>query len=139
MHPKVVQYVKFLSTSARMAGMGEVDAAVAVQSETLRYMNDGYSLHIVYPVDGTAYMLTGVGLLREGRPDAEAFIDWLLSDEAQLVLQREGVFFVPANPGTLAYKQLAGKDLVLFGAEPGFTAEQRQALLDRWLKDVRFK
>lgn len=139
MHPKVVQYVKFLSTPARMAGMGEVDAAVAVQSETLRYLNDGYSLHIVYPADGTAYMLTGVGLLRKGRPDAEAFIDWLLSDEAQLVLQREGVFFVPANTDTLAYKQLAGKDLVLFGAEPGFTPEQRQALLDRWLKDVRFK
>ena len=138
-HPKVVQYVKFLSTPVRMAGMGEVDAAVAVQSETLRYLSDGYPLRIVYPTDGTAYMLTGAGLLREGRPSAEAFFEWLLSDEAQLALQRENVFFVPANPGTLAYKQMAGKNVVLFGAAPAFTAQERSALLDRWLQNVRFK
>ena len=139
MHPKVVQYVKFLSTPVRMAGMGEVDAAVAVQSETLRYLSDGYPLRIVYPTDGTAYMLTGAGLLREGRPSAEAFIEWLLSDEAQLTLQRENVFFVPTNPGTLAYKQMAGKNAVLFDAMPKFTAEERSVLLDRWLQNVRFK
>ena len=138
-HPKVVQYVKFLSTPVRMAGMGEVDAAVAVQSETLRYLSDGYPLRIVYPTDGTAYMLTGAGLLREGRPSAEAFFEWLLSDEAQLTLQRENVFFVPTNPGTLAYKQLAGKNVVLFDAAPAFTPEERSALLDRWLQNVRFK
>ena len=139
MHPKVVQYVKFLSTPVRMAGMGEVDAAVAVQSETLRYLSDGYPLRIVYPMDGTAYMLTGAGLLRKERPSAEAFFEWLLSDEAQLTLQRENVFFVPTNPGTLAYKQMTGKNAVLFDVAPTFTAEERSVLLDRWLQNVRFK
>ena len=138
-HPKVVQYVKFLSTPVRMAGMGEVDASVAVQSETLRYLADGYPVRIVYPTDGTAYMLTGAGLLREGRPQAQEFFEWLLSDGAQMTLQRENVFFVPANPGTLAYKQFAGKNVVLFDAAPNFTAEERGKLLDRWLQNVRFK
>ena len=138
-HPKVVQYVKFLSTPVRMTGMGEVDAAVAVQSETLRYLTDGYPIRIVYPTDGTAYMLTGAGLLRDDRPLAQDFVEWLLSDGAQMTLQREDVFFVPTNPWTLAYKQLAGKNIALFGKTENFTAAERGALLDRWLQNVRFK
>ena len=138
-HPKVVQYVKFLSTPVRMAGMGEVDAAVAVQSETLRYLVSGYPLRIVYPTDGTAYMLTGAGLLRDDRPLAQEFIEWLLSDGAQMTLQRENVFFVPTNPGTLAYKQFAGKNLALFDKTGNFTPEERSAMLNRWLQNVRFK
>ncbi len=138
-HPKVVQYVKFLSTPVRMAGMGEVDAAVAVQSETLRYLTSGYPLRIVYPMDGTAYMLTGAGLLREDRPLAQDFIEWLLSDGAQMTLQRENVFFVPTNSDTLAYKQFAGKNLVLFDKTDAFSPEEHHAMLDRWLQNVRFK
>ncbi len=139
MHPKVVQYVKFLSTPVRMAGMGEVDVALAVQSETLRYMSEGYPLRIVYPTDGTSYMLIGAGILRDDRQLAGDFVEWLLSDSAQMVLQREDVYFVPANPDTLAYKQLAGKNLVLFDTKPAFTPAQRSLLLDRWLQEVRFK
>nr|MBO6295831.1 extracellular solute-binding protein [Schwartzia sp. (in: firmicutes)] len=139
LHPKVVQYVKFLSTPVRMTGMGEVDAAVAVQSETLRYITGGYPIRIVYPTDGTAYMLTGAGLLRSDRPVAQEFIEWLLSDGAQMTLQRENVFFVPTNTGTLAYKQLAGKNIALFDKKDNFTPSERSALLDHWLQNVRFK
>lgn len=139
LHPKVVQYVKFLSTPVRMAGMGEVDVALAVQSETLRYMNDGYPLRIIYPADGTAYMLTGAAILRDDYEPAAAFADWLLSDDAQIALQGAGVFFVPTNPGILTYQMLAGKNIALFAAPPLYTAAERQALLDRWLRDIRFK
>ena len=139
LHPKVVQYVKFLSTPVRMTGMGEVDAAVAVQSETLRYITDGYPIRIVYPTDGTAYMLTGAGLLRNDRPLAQDFFEWLLSDGAQMTLQKENVFFVPTNTGTLAYKQLVGKNIALFDKNENFTSAERSTLLDHWLQNVRFK
>lgn len=139
LHPKVVQYVKFLSTPVRMAGMGEVDVALAVQSEALRYMNNGYPLRIIYPADGTAYMLTGAAMLRDDYEPARTFADWLLSDEAQITLQGAGVFFVPTNPGTLTYKMLAGKNITLFDAPPLYTEAERRALLDRWLRDIRFK
>ena len=139
LHPKVVQYVKYLSTPVRMTGMGEVDAAVAVQSETLRYMASGYPIRIIYPMDGTAYMLTGAGLLRDDRPLAQEFFEWLLSDGAQMTLQQENVFFVPTNSGTLAYKQFAGKNIALFDTQANFTPTERSALLDRWLQNVRFR
>ena len=141
LHPKVVQYAKYLSTPVRMAGMGEVDVSIAVQSETLRYINDGYPLQIIYPADGTAYMLTGMGILKNSRNStaAKEFAEWLIRDDAQLVLQKNTFFFVPVNPATLAYKTFAGKNIILFDQPQEFSAEQRHSLLDRWVKNIRLK
>lgn len=141
LHLKVVQYAKYLSTPVRMAGMDEVDVSIAVQSETLRYIHEGYPLKIIYPVDGTAYMLTGTGILKNAAQGAAArkFADWLLGDEAQLALQRNNFYFVPVNPAALAYKTFAGKNIILFNQPVDFSAQQRHELLDRWVKNIRIK
>ena len=139
LHPRVVQYSKYLSTPVRMAGMGEVDLAVAVQSEALRYVNDGYPLKIVQPAEGTAYTLVGTGILL-GAPHGELakkFADWLLTDEAMLVLAENRFFFIPTNPATIAYKQLALRSPMLFQQLADYPQEKRQQLLDRWVKEVR--
>ena len=140
LHPKVVQYAKYLSNPVRQAGMGEVDISIAVESETLRYMQNGYPLKIIYPVDGTAYLLTGVGISTVDSSKikaAEMFSDWLLSDDAQRVLQANGFYFLPTNPQTLAHKKFAGKNLNLFNNTQIFTPEQKYQFLDRWVKQVR--
>ncbi len=142
LHPKVIQYAKYLSNPVRQAGMGEVDVSIAVESETLRYMQNGYPLRIIYPADGTAFMLTGVAIssVDDGRLGAAAeFSDWLLSDEAQLVLQRNDFYFVPTNPQTLAYKKFAGKNLRLFDVKTDFDERQRYNFLDYWVKQIRLK
>ena len=142
LHPKVVQYAKFLSNPVRQAGMGEVDISVAVESETLRYLQNGYPLKIIYPADGTSYLLTGFGITTQDaakNPVAAKFADWLLSDEAQLYLQTNGFYFIPTNPQTLAYKSFAGKNLVLFDDRINFSYEQQRAFLDYWVKAIRLK
>ncbi|TYZ28338.1 extracellular solute-binding protein [Selenomonas caprae] len=143
LHPKVVQYARYLSTPVRQAGMGEVDIAVGVESETIRYMQDGYPLQVVYPADGTAAIVTGTGMAYRAEPKAQRaakeFADWLLGDDAQLALQERSFYFVPTNPGTLAYKMFAGKNLVLFNQPASYTAQQKHDFLDRWVKEVRFK
>ena len=141
-HPKVVQYAKFLSNPVRQAGMGEVDISIAVASETLRYLQNGYPLKIIYPADGTACLLTGFAITTTDAAKnqvAAKFADWLLGDEAQLYLQTNGFYFVPTNPQTLAYKSFAGKNLVLFNDRQGFSYEQQRAFLDRWMRDVRLR
>ncbi|MFA6850525.1 MAG: extracellular solute-binding protein [Selenomonadaceae bacterium] len=141
LHPKVIQYSKYLSTPVRMAGMGEVDISIAVQSETLRYINEGFPLVIIYPTDGTAYKLTGAGILKgtSNREAAKKFMDWLLGDEVQLVLQKNSFFFVPTNHATIAYKSFSGKNLVLFDNVTNLSAQQKHAVLDRWVKNIRLK
>lgn len=142
LHPKVVQYAKFLSNPVRQAGMGEVDISVAVASETLRYLQNGYPLKIIYPADGTSCLLTGFGITTSDAAKnqvAAKFADWLLGDEAQLYLQTNGFYFIPTNPQTLAYKSFAGKNLALFDNHLKFSYEQRQDFLYRWVNDVRLK
>ena len=142
LHPKVIQYAKFLSNPVRQAGMGEVDVSVAVESETLRYLQNGYPLKIIYPADGTSYLLTGFAITTTDttrHAAAAKFADWLLSDEAQLYLQTNGFYFIPTNPQTLAYKSFAGKNLLLFDNRQNFSEQQQREFLDRWIKDVRLK
>lgn len=142
-HPKVVQYAKYLSNPVRQAGMGEADISIAIESETLRYMQEGYPLKIIYPADGTSYLLTGFGIATNNgtakNKAAENFADWLLSDEAQMTLQRNGFYFISTNPQTLAYKTFAGKNLALFNSSQIFTDQQRETFLNRWVKEIRFK
>lgn len=142
-HPKVVQYAHYLSNPVRQAGMGEVDVAVAVESETLRYIHDGYPLKVIYPADGTSALITGTGIAykasNQDEQAAKAFADWLLSDEAQLALQSQGFYFLPSNPGTMAYKTFAGKNLLIFSVRQQYNAQQRHDFLDRWVKEIRFK
>ena len=138
-HPKIVQYSKFLATPPRMAGLGEVDIAIAVQSETLRYIKDGFPLQIIYPEDGTAYLLTGVGLLAgaPNKEDAKRFIDWLLQDQALAVLDANQFYIVPTNPETQLYKTYESRKISLFEFEDKLTTEQKAKLLDTWVQKVR--
>ena len=141
-HPQVVQYAKYLSNPVRQAGMGEVDISIAVESETLRYLQNGYPLKIIYPADGTSYLLTGFAITTTDPAKnqvAAKFADWLLGDEAQLYLQTNGFYFIPTNPQTLAYKSFAGKNLLLFDNQTTFSEKQRQEFLYRWINDVRLK
>ncbi|MBR2215089.1 MAG: extracellular solute-binding protein [Selenomonadaceae bacterium] len=142
-HPHVVQYTKFLANPVRQTGMGEADVSLAVQSEALRGLNSGYPLKIIYPTDGTAYMLTGTAIMQGLSPEklaiAQNFADWLLSDDAQLTLQRHEFYFLTVNPATLAYKTFAGKNIVLYSERAYFTPEERRELIDRWVKYIRFQ
>ena len=142
-HPHVVQYARYLSNPVRQAGMGEVDISIAVESETMRYIHDGYPLQVIYPTDGTTAWITGTGILASSGDKekvlAQHFADWLLSDEAQIALQSHNYFFVPTNPGTMAYKTFPGKNLTLFTQVPQFSSEQKHNLLDTGAREIRFQ
>jgi len=139
-HGQIVQYPKFLATPVRMVGMGEADIAIATQSETLRYIHNNFPITIIYPEDGTAFLLTGVGLLVDTKQEAVAkqFIDWLLQDTAHNILIHNNFYFIPTNPETLSYKQYATKNIKLWESKEHFTTEQKSQLLDKWVKTVRF-
>ena len=140
--PKIMQYSKYLHTPVRQTGMGEVDLAVAVLSETMRYVHDDYPIRILYPVDGTSVVIYGTGIaFRASERDAhaaEVFSDWLLTDEVQLALAQHRFYLLTTNPMTLSYQMFAGKDINIFRSRPYFSKEEKEILLDRWIKEVRF-
>ena len=139
LHPRIVQYSKFLATPARMVSMGEADIAVAVNSEAMRYAKDGLPLQIIYPEDGTAYLLTGVGLVRGVVNGAEAkhFIDWLTQDGTLLAMDEHKFCFVPTNTETRLYREYAAKNIKLLEHHDKYLPEEQHKLLDKWVQTVR--
>lgn len=139
-HPQIVQYAKFLATPVRMVGMGEGDIAIATQSETLRYIHNKFPIKLIYPEDGTAFILTGIGVVAgtKHETDAKQFVDWLLQDTAHNTLADNHFYFIPTNPETLIYKQYGTKKIKLLEDKGNFTTEQKSQLLDKWVKTVRF-
>ncbi|MDO4203896.1 MAG: extracellular solute-binding protein [Selenomonadaceae bacterium] len=142
LHPRITQYAKYLSTPARMAGMGEADVVIVSGSEAVRYIEQGYPLRLIWPEDGTSFVMTGVGITETGRESsiAAAFADWLLTDEAMLVMRSHDLFYMPTNPTAIATKAFIGKGHVLFEQpEAPMETAERQRLLSRWVKEVRMK
>ena len=142
LHPKVVQYARYLSNPVRQAGMGEVDISVAVESETLRYIHDGYPLQIIYPSDGTAARLTGIGLLAHEKKQDIAWQKHLRTGcfpmKPRLPCRAIIIsLFLPIRVPLLQI--LAGKNLVLFTVPVTFTDAQKRHLLDEWARNIRFK
>ena len=140
LHPQIVQYSKFLATPVRMVGMGEADIAIATESETLRYIHSNFPIKIIYPEDGTAFLLTGAALVAGAQHEAAAkqFIDWLLQDAANNILFKHNFHLIPTNPETLIYKQYATKNIKLLEYNEKFTTAQKSQLLDKWVKTIRF-
>lgn len=139
LHPQIVQYAKFLTTPIRMAGMGEVDIAIATQSETIRYMNDNFPIALLYPEDGTSFVLTGSALIAGTKNELEAkqFIDWLLQDAAQGILYTNNFYFIPTNSETVISKYYDTKNIKLLDKKDAFSMEEKSLLLDKWVKTVR--
>jgi iron(III) transport system substrate-binding protein len=135
-HPQVVQYAKFLATPARMASMGEVDLAISVRSEALRYVNDGFPLQVIYPEDGTAFLLTGAGLVRGAAhaDEAKRFIDWLTQDGPISIMAQHKFYFVPTNVETQAYHEYTAQNIKLLDHHDMYSSEKQHKILDKWVQ-----
>lgn len=138
-HPRIIQYAKFLSTPVRMAGMGECDVAIAVQSETLRYQADGFPVEMVYPAEGTSYLLTGAAVIKRASHSLQAivFLDWLLQSEAQKVLDTNRFYFTSVNPESKKYRDRNQQQIKVFDKEILYTPDEKRKLLDNWAQSVR--
>ena len=105
-------------------------------------IHDEYPIRILYPIDGTSAVIYGTGIaFRVSERDAhtaESFADWLLTDEAQTALAQHRFYFLTTNPMTLSYQMFTGKNINIFKSRPYFSKEEKEILLDRWVKEVRF-
>ncbi len=137
-HPQIVQYAKFLSTPIRMAAMGEVDIAITAQSEIIKYIKDGFPVSVLYPEDGAAYVLTGIGLINGSshQADAKQFMDWLIQ-YATDILEKDKYYVVPTSPEAHYYNTFSANNYKLLECDKYLDLDQRNKLVDTWVKTVR--
>lgn len=101
LNKNVLQYSKSAGTGAELAGRGEVAVAIAVDADCVKAKDAGYSdLTLSYPKEGTGYEVGAVSILGGARnPDAaKAFMDWILTADAQNLYKDVPSYAAPTNP-----------------------------------------
>lgn len=139
-HRHVVQYSKYLSTPVRVLAMQKSDVAIADASTAREFMVQGLPLTMIYPQDGTAYYLYGVGIPKS-TPRAQevgTLLNWVMEGHAFTPLHRKHYYFYYTGFPNSQVVDSENRDLQLWPLHKAYTPTGRKALLAAWLKEVRF-
>jgi iron(III) transport system substrate-binding protein len=117
----------------RFVNDGELAVGVTLEDAALRYVEGGGPVQIVYPSEGTAIAPDAMALVA-GAPNgdsAKAFLDFMMSQEAQVVVAEQGRrpvrSDVESNPALLALGEVNS-----VGYDSAWAAENRQRLVKAW-------
>lgn len=120
----------------RFVNDGELAIGVTLEDAALRYVEGGGPVEIVYPAEGTAIAPDAMALVKGGPNDAngKAFIDFMLSADAQAIVAREGRRPVRSDVGSNpALVPLPEVNSVGYDAQ--WAADNRERLVEMW-KDM---
>lgn len=117
----------------RFANDGELAIAVTLEDAALRYVEGGGPVEIVYPSEGTAIAPDAMALVK-GAPNgdnARAFIDFMLSAEAQEIVASEGRrpvrSDVASNPALLPLPEVNS-----VGYDARWASDNRERIVEAW-------
>jgi len=120
----------------RFVNDGELPIGVTLEDAALRYVEGGGPVQIVYPAEGTAIAPDAMALVA-GAPNAnnaKAFLDFMLSQDAQAVVAEQGRrpvrSDVESNPALLPLAEVNS-----VGYDAAWAADNRKTLVDQW-KDM---
>ncbi len=136
------QYTKSGAAPVRAAGQGETGIGIAFLHDAMTEKKAGFPLKLVAPEEGTGFEIGCVSIIRGARhPDqAERFVDWALSPEAQEIAARVDAFQIPSNKKAKIPPDAPRVDqmkLIDFDQRRYGTKEERTRLLTRWENEVK--
>ena len=138
----VNSYTKSGSAPSKAAARGETGISIGFMHDMVKLAKAGFPLKIVSPCEGTGYEVGGVSIIKGAKnvDEAKAWVQFVISAEAQSRGPEVGVFNVPSNSNasvppeapSLESIKLIDYDFATYGA-----TDTRERLLARWDKDVK--
>lgn len=130
------------SAPSRMVARGESTISVGFMHDMVNLKKQGFPVEIVSPCEGTGYETGAVSIIN-GTPNfdaAKAWVDYVLSADAQSRGLEVGVFNIPSHPEAatdpeapdMASVKLIDYDFATYGS-----SETRERLLQRWEAEVK--
>lgn len=137
---RVVQYTKYLITPVRMTTLDEADVAIANGNDAWRYVKEKFPVKVVYPEEGTAYYLTGAGVVSKSdkQETAASFVKWLLSKKAQEAMERQQFYYVFFDEKREKLPDSLQHELVLYPVAKKYTDQGKDLVMSHWIEKVRF-
>lgn len=117
----------------RFVNDGELAIGVTLEDAALRYKEGGGPVELVYPAEGTAIAPDAVAMVKGGpNPDnGRAFIDFILSAEAQQIVAGQGRRPVrgdiASNPALVPLAEIKAVDY-----DFSWAAQERERLMSVW-------
>ena len=143
LHPNVSQYTKSGVTPSRNAARGETAVGIGFLHDYALEKRQGAPLELVVPCEGTGYELGGVSILKGARniDNAKLFVDWALSKEGQELAWKQGESLQILTNTTAEQSPTAFDpnklNLINYDFEKYGATEQRKALIEKWVQDVK--
>lgn len=138
----VNQYTLSGAAGARAAARGETGVGIVFLHDAMTEKLAGYPLELVVPEEGTGYETGCISIIHGARhlPEAQRFVDWALSKDAQELGEKAHSFQWPSNVNAktpehatdLKQVRLIDFDLRRWGKKT-----ERARLLSRWETEVR--
>lgn len=136
---KIVPYFAKASYTAPTAvSLGEAALGLTLDSDALRFINEGYNVDFIFP-DPTFTDMGAVALVK-GAPEAEegkAFIDWIISVPGQECYKASGAARLPINPNAEMTPGLKpASEAHFFDKDIPKAGQDRARLIQRFIEEV---
>ena len=138
---EIVPYFAKASSSAPSAvALGEAAVGLTVDSDTLKYMNEGYDIDFIFP-NPTFVDVGAMAIVANGPEDelenAKAFIDYMISVEGQNLFITSGSTRMPLNVDADISEGLKPlSSVTVFNADRVKSGEERGRLIEKFIQEV---
>lgn len=139
MAPNVQTYTQSGTAPSGALGVGETPIALQFTPGFLKLVDEGFPVKVVFPSEGVGYEVAAMSILKGAAhaDEAKKFVDWMTSAEGQTALSASKTYFMPIRADVSAGAGVPSlKDIKLVSYDSKFAAENKQRLVDRWVKDV---
>lgn len=139
LNPNIQTYTQSGTAPSGALGVGETPIALQFSPGFLKLVDEGFPVQVVFPSEGVGYEVAAMSILKGAANEDEAkqLVDWMTSAAGQQQLTENKTYFLPIRSDVTAGEGLPALDEInLVSYDPAFASENRQRLVDRWVKDV---
>ncbi len=141
MNDNVSQYTKSGSAPVKAAARGETGLGIVFMHDAVAQAVEGFPIEVAAPCEGTGYEIGSMSIIEGARnlDAAKTWYDWVLSSEAQGLMPPAGSFQIPSNKSATVPPEAPNLDevkLIDYDFATYGSSERRQALLERWDREV---
>ena len=143
LNKNIAQYNKSGSTATRNTARGETAIGISFLHEHSIEKERGAPVELIIPCEGTGYEIGGVSIIKGARnlKNAQLFVDWALSKEAQELSWKKGeshqiLTNITAEQSPFAL-DLKSVNLIDYDFEKYGAAEERKRLINKWISEVK--
>lgn len=136
LHENMAMYTHSGSKPAKLAGKGEFPIGISFAYRGFKQRSKGEPVEVAFPKEGSGYDVEANALIKKPRikPEAKAFLDWAISDEAMAMYAKVYPIVATDIPVDAPEGWPADPESVLIDNDLAWAAKHRKDILAEWTK-----